>query len=138
MKIISSGDCFEGLYHLSLKDKHFKANATYISSTYNIPDHTLLNFQLGHLSPTRMHTLNTNLHFIVIDKNEACDVYHYAKHKRFPYHSSFNKSKQPFDIVHFDVWGPIAIKSNLNHSYFLTTVNDFSQYTWLILMKHKS
>lgn len=74
-----------------------------------------------------MQLLNTSLSFIVVDKNAACDVCHYAKYKRMPYYSSFNKAKQPFDIVHFDVWGPIAIKSNLNHSYFLTVVDDFSQ-----------
>lgn len=138
MKMISLGESAEGLYRLILKDKYSEANATYNSFMYNIPDHALWHFRLGYISPTRTQIFNTSLSFIVVDKNIACDVCHYAKHKRMPYYSSFNKSKQPFDIVRFDVWGLVDIKYNLNHSYFLIVVDGFSRYTWLILMKHKS
>lgn len=57
-----------------------------------------------------MHALHSIFPFIIVDKKFACDVCHFAKHKRLHYHSSFNKLKEPFDIVHFDIWSPIAIK----------------------------
>lgn len=56
--------------------------------------------------------------FDVIDQKVICDVFHYAKHKKLPYVSSFNKSKHHFDLVQFDVWGPLAIKFCHAHSYF--------------------
>lgn len=128
----------EGLYHLILKDKHGDAHATYHSSTCNLPDIALWHFRLGKLSTSRMQSLHTIFPFIVVYQNVACDVFHYAKHKRNPYHYSFNKSKHPFELIHFDIWGPIAVKSYHDHSYFLTVVDDFSRYTWIILMKAKS
>lgn len=137
-QMISLVDSFEGLYHLILKDKHGDAHATYYSSTCNLPDIALWNFRLRHISPSKMQSIHAIFPFIVLDKNVACDVCHYAKHKRNPYHSSFNKSKQPFELIHFDIWGPIAVKSHHDHSYICTTVDDFSRYTWIILMKAKS
>lgn len=43
-----------------------------------------------------------------------------------------------FDIVHTDIWGPYFIPSLAGHRFFLTLVDDFSRFTWVILMKSKS
>lgn len=43
-----------------------------------------------------------------------------------------------FTLIHLDVWGPLAIKFNHNHSYCSIVVDDFSRYTWVILMKIKA
>jgi hypothetical protein len=40
-------------------------------------------------------------------------------------------------LLHFDIWGPLSIASVHNHRYFLIIVDDFSRYTWLILLKTK-
>jgi len=42
------------------------------------------------------------------------------------------------DILHFDIWGPLSIKSIHGHSYFLTVVDDYSRFVWIILLKSKS
>lgn len=81
MQMIGLADNFERLYHLILKDNHGDAHATYHSSTCNLPDIVLWHFLLDHLSPSRMQSLHTIFPFIVVDKNDACDVCHYAKHK---------------------------------------------------------
>lgn len=36
-----------------------------------------------------------------------------------------------------EIWGPISIPSFQGHQYFLSIVDDFSQYTWIHLMRHK-
>jgi hypothetical protein len=41
-------------------------------------------------------------------------------------------------MLHFDIWGPLSIPSVHNHRYFLTIVDDFSRYTWIILLKTKA
>ena len=44
----------------------------------------------------------------------------------------------PFELVHFDVWGPCPILSPTEFKYFVTFVDDFSHVTWLYLMKSHS
>uniref|UniRef100_A0A803NZ12 Integrase catalytic domain-containing protein n=1 Tax=Cannabis sativa TaxID=3483 RepID=A0A803NZ12_CANSA len=42
------------------------------------------------------------------------------------------------DLVHTELWGPTPIASNINHHYYIHFVDDFSRYTWLYPLKHKS
>ena len=43
---------------------------------------------------------------------------------------------KPFDLVHFDVWGPV-VEFFYGYRYFVIFVNDFSCFTWLYLLKAK-
>ncbi|XP_058761005.1 uncharacterized protein LOC131634366 [Vicia villosa] len=44
-------------------------------------------------------------------------------------HDSLNQSRatQPYELLHFDIWGPVSINSIHNHKYFLTVVDDFGR-----------
>ena len=46
-------------------------------------------------------------------------------------------SSVPLELVHTDVWGP-AIKSSGGFSYYVSFLDDFSKFTWVYLLKHKS
>jgi hypothetical protein len=76
--------------------------------------------------------------FITVDNNGVCDVCHFSRQRKLPYNVSTNKAHVPFELIHFDIWGPIATKSIHNHVFFLTAVDDYSRFTWITLMKHKS
>ena len=49
-----------------------------------------------------------------------------------------NRASTPFELVHSDVWGPCPIVSPTGFRYFVTFVDDYSQITWLYLMKNPS
>ena len=70
--------------------------------------------------------------------NSSCDICHYAKQQKLPFSDSMSRSKNCFDIVHVDIWGPFSIPSISGHRYFLTIVDDKSIHTWIYLMKYKS
>jgi hypothetical protein len=36
-----------------------------------------------------------------------------------------------------DIWGPYSTATLHGHKYFLTIVDDFSRFTWLVLLKGK-
>src|SRR5688572_20434543 len=57
---------------------------------------------------------------------------------RLPFSSSSIKSTNPFQLIHFDVWGPYTQKTYTSCSCFLTIVDDFTRCTWVFLMKHNS
>jgi len=37
-----------------------------------------------------------------------------------------------------DIWGPFSKVSIHGHKYFLTIVDDFSRFTWVVLLKTKA
>ena len=41
-------------------------------------------------------------------------------------------------MIHIDVWGPYHIKTPSGCNQFLTIVDDFSRFSWVHLLKHKS
>jgi hypothetical protein len=136
--MIGSADLLDGLYYISFTEK--EVNAYTASDTHhpNIPAKAIWHFRLGHVSINRMLLLKNMFPFITVDNNGVCDVCHFSRQRKLPYNVSTNKAHVPFELIHFDIWGPIATKSIHNHVFFLTVVDDYSRFTWITLMKHKS
>jgi hypothetical protein len=142
--MIGSAEKRDGLYYLNQTDKagassnHSTLQTPLSATTTCIPDSALWHFRLGHLSSSRITLLQSQFPFIHNNSSAVCDICHFAKHRKLPYVHSYHKANKIFDLIHFDIWGPISIKSVHNHCYFLTAVDDYSRYTWIILMKAKS
>ena len=49
-----------------------------------------------------------------------------------------NRASAPFELVHYDVWGPCPVMSFIGFKYFITFVDDFSRVSCLYLMKSRS
>jgi hypothetical protein len=137
-KMIGSAELLDGLYYISLAERNVNAYTASDTSQSNIPNKAIWHFRLGHISINRMLLLKTIFPFITVDNNGVCDVCHFSRHKKLPYNVSTNKAVAPFELIHLDIWGPIPTKSMHNHAFFLTAVDDYSRFTWIILMKHKS
>jgi transposase InsO family protein len=75
---------------------------------------------------------------ISFDNKAVCDVCHFAKQKRLPFTLSTSIATSKFDLLHLDIWGPLAIPSVHGHRYFLTIVDDHTRFVWIILLKQKS
>ena len=68
-----------------------------------------------------------------------CESCQFEKHHHL--HSSLRVNKQasaPFELVHSYVWGPYPIVSPSGFRYFVFFVDNYSQTTWLYLMKNHS
>ena len=65
-----------------------------------------------------------------------CESCQYAKLHQVHLSPRVNKqASAPFELVHYDVWGPCPVLSPTRFKYFVTFVDDFSHVTWLYLMK---
>jgi hypothetical protein len=51
---------------------------------------------------------------------------------------SLTKSDVPFVLFHYDVWGPSQMVSLSSHQWFVSFIDDFSQTTWVYLLKDRS
>jgi len=43
---------------------------------------------------------------------------------RLPFHLNTSVASRKFELLHFDIWGPLSITSVHNHIYFLTILDD--------------
>jgi hypothetical protein len=57
---------------------------------------------------------------------------------KLPFVNSQFQSTQPLELIHSDVWGPAPVNSSDGNKYYLLFVDDFSRFSWLYLLKHKS
>uniref|UniRef100_A0A2N9HC90 Integrase catalytic domain-containing protein n=1 Tax=Fagus sylvatica TaxID=28930 RepID=A0A2N9HC90_FAGSY len=44
----------------------------------------------------------------------------------------------PFALVHSDLWGPAPVQSSTGFKYYVVFVDEFTKFTWVYLLKHKS
>ena len=104
----------------------------------NITDKTLWHYRLGHPSHERLHVLSKQYSFITVDTHHVCDTCSRAKQRKLPFTLSNIVTSAIFYLVHFDIWGPCSIISMQGFRYFLTIFDDYSRYTWVILLHNKS
>ena len=55
-----------------------------------------------------------------------------------PFLSINKRSTLPFAPIHVDLWGPSLVYSKSGYHYYAYVINDFTRFTWLILLKPKS
>ena len=137
-KTIHQGRCEGGLYPLRPQEvgAHHHKQACGVSR----PSTWIWHSRLGHASfPVVERVIRNNLlprstsHHV----ESVCDSCQKAKSHQFPYSSSENKSCAPLDLIHSDVWGPAPISVG-NYTYYVSFIDDYSRYTWIYLLKHKS
>jgi hypothetical protein len=62
----------------------------------------------------------------------------FGKQTKLPFNNSDSFSSAPFDLVHSDVWGPAPFTTEGGSRYFVIFVDDYSRFTWIYLLKHRS
>jgi transposase InsO family protein len=102
----------------------------------------LWHHRLGHPSDRVLVSALPSLSSCISVSNKH--VQHHCKHcligkmHKLPFAQSQFQSTQPLELVHSDVWGPAPINSSNGYRYYLLFVDDFSRFSWLFLLKHKS
>lgn len=95
----------------------------------------LLHRRLGHPSLSKLKMVS-GLPQLESLRCESCQL---GKYVRVSFSNRINnRVMAPFDVVHFDVWGPSRFPSTLGYKYYVTFIDDFSRCTWVFLMKDHS
>ena len=71
-------------------------------------------------------------------ENFDCVSCQLGKQPTLPFTTSESISTDIFDFIHFDVWGPSSVSSIGGSRYFVVFVDDYSRYSWIFNMKHRS
>ena len=108
-------------------------SASMISSNKSV-NHGIWHYRLGHPADLPMKMLSPMIPHLMHKSNTICSICPLAKQHRLPFPHSTSTTKQPFDLIHCDIWGPFSTKSITGSSYFLTIVDDHSRFTWIHLL----
>jgi hypothetical protein len=93
---------------------------------------------LGHVSRKRLSHMSNIYPSLTFDHKATCDICHFAKQKQLPFSNSLSIASNKFELLHFDIWDPLSITSVHNYRYFLTILDDYSRFVWIVLLKNKS
>ncbi|WVZ69158.1 hypothetical protein U9M48_017993 [Paspalum notatum var. saurae] len=85
-----------------------------------------------------MYRIYPSLFKLCPKESLVCDTCELAKHTRGTYPSKGLRCHKPFEVIHYDVWGPCEVQSIFGHRWFVIFIDDSSRYTWLYLLKRKS
>jgi histone deacetylase 1/2 len=71
------------------------------------------------------------------NKETVCDACQQGKSHQLPYPKSVSVSNNPLDLIFSDVWGPAPTSVGRNN-YYESFIDDFSTFTWIYMLRHKS
>lgn len=99
--------------------------------------------QLGHPNPTILsHLLNSSLlgntYSICSHVSFVCSTCKLGKSKILSFPIVGSCETKCFDIIHSDVWGITPVISHAHYKYFVTFIDDYSQFTWIYFLCSKS
>jgi transposase InsO family protein len=99
--------------------------------------------QLAHVGMRNLAKLQKDSHIIgltnvVFEKDRICGACQAGKQHGVP-HQSKNvvTTKRPYELLHMDLFGPVAYISIGGSKYGLVIVDDFSRFTWVLFLSDK-
>ncbi|GJY57080.1 retrovirus-related pol polyprotein from transposon TNT 1-94 [Tanacetum coccineum] len=100
----------------------------------------LWNSRLGYVFSSRLRFLAYTGALGKIDAHDIsdCSGCKLAKFSALPFSNSVSSSNALFDLVHSDVCGPSPVSIKGDSKYYVSFIDDFTRYTWVYLMKHRS
>lgn len=96
---------------------------------------SLWHSRLGHPSDYVLHVLSFLRKNNKVDVCHACNI---SKSSRLPFSNNCTKSNSPLEIVHSDIWGPSPTTSRSGFRYYISFIDDYSRFTWLYPLTHRS
>ena len=117
----------------------FVAVAAVAAAVSSIPSLALWHARLGHASSSWVQQLDSSgLLGSVSTKNFDCVSCQLGKQLALPFNSSESISTYMFNLIHYDVWGRSPVSSIGESQYFVAFVDNYSRYSWIFHMKHRS
>ncbi|KAK2458167.1 putative mitochondrial protein [Trifolium repens] len=113
----------------------------YFSNHFKSGSADIWHQRLGHPQTLALQLLkNKGLIDVVgtVKPEHVCDSCQLGKLNKLPFSSSENSSSAIFEKIHCDLWGPAPVLSISKFKYYACLVDDFSKYTWIIPLHHKS
>ncbi|TYK28868.1 gag/pol protein [Cucumis melo var. makuwa] len=96
--------------------------------------------KLGHINLDQIGRLVKNglLNKLEDDSLPPCESFLEGKMTKRPFIGKGYRAKEPLELIHSDLYGPMNVKAREGFEYFISFIDDYSRYGYLYLMEHKS
>ncbi|PKU74273.1 Retrovirus-related Pol polyprotein from transposon TNT 1-94 [Dendrobium catenatum] len=134
-QVILEGPCSQGIYKIPSTGSSYPSTALSASKASTDKWHR----RLGHPHhQVLQHISNHNPSLHILPLKSVCNSCMSCKGHKLVFDNSVSRTSSPLELVHSDVWGPSPIQSHQGFSYYVIFVDDFSRFTWLFPILHKS
>ncbi|TYK11979.1 gag/pol protein [Cucumis melo var. makuwa] len=105
-----------------------------------ISAHVVGDAKLGHINLDRIGRLVKNglLNELEDDSLPPCESCLEGKMIKRPFTGKGYRAKEHLELIHSDLCGPMNVKARGGFEYFISSIDDYSRYSYLYLMEHKS
>jgi histone deacetylase 1/2 len=134
-RVLFRGPCYGGLYPLVPMFHETSKHAFIIIK----PSSSTWHRCLGHPSSFVVQQVlrRNKIAYTLESTPYVCDSCQLAKSHQLPYPISSSVSTVPLEQVFSDVWGPAPLSMG-KHAYYVSFIDDFSNFTWIYLLKKRS
>lgn len=103
-----------------------------------VVDATTWHLRLGHIPFSRLKLAIPDVQLPSSCSEMICQICPKAKQTKASFPHSYIKTNSSFELIHIDIWGPYQVKTQSGCNQFLTIVDDYTIFTWIHLIKHKT
>ncbi|PKU66399.1 Retrovirus-related Pol polyprotein from transposon TNT 1-94 [Dendrobium catenatum] len=134
-QVILQGPCSGGLYTLRTPSTTASPQALHSTVKVSAPWHD----RLGHPnSQTMARIASCNSYISTKSNSVSCHWCNKTKTHKLAFTLSDSRKNATLELIHSDVWGPAPSASASGLLYYVIFVDDYSRFTWLFPMYHKS
>uniref|UniRef100_A0A2N9FWE2 Integrase catalytic domain-containing protein n=1 Tax=Fagus sylvatica TaxID=28930 RepID=A0A2N9FWE2_FAGSY len=140
-RLLYKGLSSNGVYPIQSHLFHSTANKTAcVAHSISSDKWHLWHSRLGHPSSNVLHNIfpcfstGSNSKSVI----EHCHHCLAGKMHQLPFPISNKTVTSPFELIHADLWGPAPVTASNGFRFYLVFVDEFTKFTWVYLLKHKS
>uniref|UniRef100_A0A2N9EEY0 Integrase catalytic domain-containing protein n=1 Tax=Fagus sylvatica TaxID=28930 RepID=A0A2N9EEY0_FAGSY len=140
-RLLYKGLSSNGVYPIQSHLFHSTANKiACVAHSISSDKWHLWHSRLGHPSFNVLHNIFPSFSTgsssnTVIEHCQHCLA---GKMHQLPFPTSNKIVSSPFELIHADLWGPAPVIASNAFRFYLVFVDEFTKFTWVYLLKHKS
>ena len=131
---VGKGYACDNMFKLNVEMNKNVASSSYIVSSSNV-----WHARLCHVNKKLIKNMSRLgiIPNVRLDDFEKCESCSQAKITKTP-HKSIERKSKPLDLIHSDICEFDGALTRNGKRYFITFIDDYSNYTYVYLMRHKS
>ena len=131
---MGKGYACDNMFKLNVEMNKNVASSSYIVSSFNV-----WHARLCHVNKKLIKNMSRLgiIPNVRLDDFEKCESCSQAKITKTP-HESIERKSEPLDLIHSDICEFDGALTRNGKRYFITFIDDYSNYTYVYLMRHKS
>ena len=136
----ADGTLSNGIYILDMSNPILNISDSKRQKGDNLKSAHLWHCRLSHISERRMTELHKcrSLGSFDYESFETCESCLLGKMTKLPFKGKGERAHGLLDLIHTYVCGPMSVHAVGGFVYFITFIDDYSQYGYLYLMRYKS